>query len=58
MLHLRSATLVARKIVGLAMFQHDANDHTSMPSVTELSAHFLAACRSKKNAPSQQRKLS
>jgi hypothetical protein len=58
MLHLRSAALVARKIVGLAMSKHDSNDHTSMPSMTELSAHFLAACRSKKSTNSQQRKLS
>jgi hypothetical protein len=34
------------------------NGRASMTIVTELSAHFLAACRSDKSTFSQQRKLS
>jgi hypothetical protein len=46
------------KIVGLATFDHDSNAHASMPVVTELSAHCVAACRSAIGTNSQQPKLS
>ena len=48
-----------QEIVGLATSEHDSSGHTSMPIVTELSAHFAGRLPRAKSTPnSQQRKMS